>query len=188
MMDDTRLDKELDFGSVGFLAHSLDLLKEYLSSYEESLKSMVTARVQELRSQRKIPTSISEEEEVKQVRRFFHEMVLSFLRGEYDEGFKAVKVKCVMSEDELFDTNDKVSCLDGFSYTGRLWLGSVAYVEYEETESNKALFDYIRVLGSDNLLNKIRSISVFTTYIETTSGRAAALLLLEMLFLQMEED
>lgn len=184
---EVRVIKEMDFSSVGLLAHSLDSLREKLSPYEESLTNIITKRVQELRKTGEISTSLSEEEEVRQVRRFFHEVILSFLKGEYDESINSVKVKCLTSRNDLFCVQDMVSCLDGFSYTGRLWLVDAVFVKYTETDKNKVLFDYVKVLSTDNeLFKKIRSIAVFTIEVEATSCKAVALLILEMLFLQME--
>lgn len=182
-----KLIKEMDFSSVGLLAHSLNSLRETLSPYEESLTLSITKRVQALRKEGTIPTSLSEDEEVRQVRRFYHEVILSFLRGEYDKNTNTVKVKCLMSRNAEFYVQDIVSCLDGFSYTGRLWLVDAVFLKYTETDENKVLFDYIKAINSgDGLIDKIRSIAVFTTEAETTSCKAVAYLILEMLFLQME--
>lgn len=182
-----KLVKEMDFSSVGLLAHSLNSLRETLSPYEESLALSITKRVQALRKEGTIPTSLSEDEEVRQVRRFYHEVILSFLKGEYDKNTNMVKVKCLMSRNDEFYVQDIVSCLDGFSYTGRLWLVDAVFLKYTETDENKVLFDYIKALSSGGgLIDKIRSIAVFTTEVETTSCKAVAYLILEMLFLQME--
>lgn len=182
-----KLVKEMDFSSVGLLAHSLNSLRETLSPYEESLTLSITKRVQVLRKEGTIPTSLSEDEEVRQVRRFYHEVILSFLKGEYDKNTNTVKVKCLMSRNDEFYVQDIVSCLDGFSYTGRLWLVDAVFLKYTETDENKVLFDYIKAFSSGGgLIDKIRSISVFTTEAETTSCKAVAYLILEMLFLQME--
>lgn len=181
-----KLIKEMDFSSVGLLAHSLNSLREKLSSYEESLTLSITKRVQALRKEGTIPTSLSEDEEVRQVRRFYHEVILSFLKGEYDENINTVKVKCLLSRDE-FHVRDIASCLDGFSYTGRLWLVDAVFLKYTKIDENKVLFDYIKAISSGGgLIDKIRSIAVFTTEAETTSCKAIAYLILEMLFLQME--
>lgn len=182
-----KLVKEMDFSSVGLLAHSLNSLREALSPYEESLTLSITKRVQALRKEGTISTSLSEDEEVRQVRRFYHEVILSFLKGEYDKNINTVKVKCLMSRNDEFYVQDIVSCLDGFFYTGRLWSVDAVFLKYTETDENKVLFDYIKALSSGGgLIDKIRSISVFTTEAETTSCKAVAYLILEMLFLQME--
>lgn len=184
---ENRVLREMDFSSVGFLAHSLDILRETLSPYEESLTNTITNRVQELRKTGEITTSLSEEEEVRQVRRFFHEVILSFLKGEYDENINSVKVRCLVPGNDLFCVQDLVSCLDGFTYTGRFWLVDAVFAKYTETDENRVLFDYVRVLSTDSeLFKKIRSTAVFTSGVETTSCKAVALLILEMLFLQME--
>lgn len=182
-----KLVKEMDFSSVGLLAHSLNSLREKVSLYEEPLTLSITKRIQALRKGGTIPTSLSEDEEVRQVRRFYHEVILSFLKGEYDENINTVKVKCLMPGNDEFYVQDIASCLDGFSYTGRLWLVDAVFLKYTKTEENKVLFDYIKALSSDDgLLDKIRSIAVFTSDAETTSCKAVAFLILEMLFLQME--
>lgn len=184
---ENRVIKEMDFSSVGFLAHSLDILRETLSPYEESLTNTITNRVQELRKTGEITTSLSEEEEVRQVRRFFHEVILSFLKGEYDENINSVKVRCLVPGNDLFCVQDLVSCLDGFTYTGRFWLVDAVFAKYTKTDENKVLFDYVKVLSSESaLFKKIRSVAVFTSGVEATSCKAVALLILEMLFLQME--
>lgn len=184
---ESKLVKEMDFSSVGLLAHSLNSLRETLSPYEESLTLSITKRVQALRKEGTIPTSLSEDEEVRRVRRFYHEVILSFLKGEYDKNINTVKVKCLMSRNDEFYVQDIVSCLDGFSYTGRLCLVDAVFLKYTETDENKVLFDYIKALSSGGgLIDKIRSIAVFTTEAEITSCKAVAYLILEMLFLQME--
>lgn len=182
-----RMIEGMNFSSVGFLAHSLDILRETLAPYEDALTNTITKRVQELRKAGEITTSLSEEEEVRQVRRFYHEVILSFLRGEYDKNINSVKVKYLVPENDLFCVQDMVSCLDGFTYTGRFWLVNAVFAKYTETDENRVLFDYVRVLSTDSeLFKKIRSTAVFTTEVESTSCKAVALLILEMLFLQME--
>lgn len=182
-----KLVKEMDFSSVGLLAHSLSSLREKVSPYEESLTLSITKRVQALREEGTIPTSLSEDEEVRQVRRFYHEVILSFLKGEYDENINTVKVKCLIPRNDEFYVQDIASCLDGFSYTGRLWLVDAVFLKYTKTDENKVLFDYVKALSSGGgLIDKIRSIAVFTSDAETASCKAVALLILEMLFLQME--
>ncbi len=182
-----RVFEGMNFSSVGFLAHSLDILRETLAPYEDALTNTITKRVQELRKAGEITTSLSEEEEVRQVRRFYHEVILSFLRGEYDKNINSVKVKYLVPGNDLFSVQDMVSCLDGFTYTGRFWLVNAVFAKYTETDENRVLFDYVRVLSTDSeLFKKIRSTAVFTTEVESTSCKAVALLILEMLFLQME--
>lgn len=184
---DTRVLEKMNFSSVGFLTHSLDILRETLAPYEDALTNTITKRVQELRKAGEITTSLSEEEEVRQVSRFYHEVILSFLRGEYDKNINSVKVKYLVPENDLFSVQDMVSCLDGFTYTGRFWLVNAVFAKYTETDENRVLFDYARVLSTDSeLFKRIRSTAVFTTEVESTSCKAVALLILEMLFLQME--